>query len=214
MLFGQHKLGLRWIAAAVGTGLAIGAVVNAFSQSPGVNSPFQPVWSIPIDSIKRTYSFANQLSPVGFATDIATICGSASVTTKVERILITARATAVSPMDIWIVMRSNWDTLATTQLSATGVPHDATDAASQAAVTLYTALPTNLGTTVGNIAVAASYYSNLTTGIGYPQWSFDWSDRADKAPTLRSATQCLAINLSGQSQGGNVDNIWIEWTEE
>ena len=32
----------------------LGAV--AWAQSPGVNSPYNPVWSIPIDSIKRSYA--------------------------------------------------------------------------------------------------------------------------------------------------------------
>lgn len=211
----RNKITLNLLASAAIAGLAIGLMANHFAkaQQPGVNSPFNPVWSIPIDSIKRTYAYANQLSPAGQATDIATICGAAGLQTKVVRILLTARATAVSPMDIYIIKRSNWDVLNPTQASANGVPHDSTDAASKAAVTLYTSNPT-VGTIVGNLAVAMNYYGNLTTGLGNPQWSFDWSDRADKAPTLRSATDCLAVNLSGTSQGANLMDLWAEWTEE
>lgn len=213
---------LKWSAVAIGAGLVIGLYTNhvAHAQSPGVNSPFQPVWSIPLDSIKRTYSQTLQLSPGGLATDISTLCGAATVQTKLVRVKIAGRATAVSPMDIFLVKRSNWDITASPAASAVGVPFDANDAASVAAVTWYQNASNQgnsvqLGTLVGVIDAAQIYVGNLTTGVaqGGP-WVFDYGNRPDKAPSLRSATQCLALNLSGTSQGGNLLDITWEWTEE
>lgn len=215
----MKKLSLGLLLTSALAGVGIGIYTNAQAQSPGVNSPFNPVWSIPLDSIKRTYSNVQQLSPGAFATDISTLCGAASITTKLTRVLVSARATAVSPTDIFLVKRSNWDIVLPTPASSTGIPYDANDSAGLAAVTYYgNASNTGaltLGTLVGVLAVAQSYVGNLTTGIpGQPTWAFDFGNRPSKAPTLRSATQCLALNLSGTSQGGNLYDITWEWTEE
>ena len=211
------------IAALVG--LLIGVFTNALlAQSPGVNSPYNPVWSIPIDSIKRTYSQSvMQLSASGTASsDIVQLCGAAGVTTKLVRATFSGRATAVQPVDVILIKRSNWDTGGTVYagggfagLSAVGIPNDANDAASVAAVTPYTASPT-LGTAVGVINTAQAYLGNLTTGIsGQPPVIFDYGNRPDKAPTLRSATQCVAVGLSPTSiVNGGLFDINMEWTEE
>jgi hypothetical protein len=213
---------LYLLPMAVAAGLGIGVFTRVVAQSPGVNSPYQPTWSIPIDSIKRTYSNVAQLSPGAFATDISTFCGAAGVTTKLSRVQVMARATAVSPLDIYLIKRSNWDTGGTVAngVSQTGVPYDINDAASKAAVTYYTnssngGTTFNLGTLIGIIGVTQTYFGNLTVGEpGEPAWVFDYLNRPTKNPTLRSATDCLALNLSGTSQGANLLDITWEWTEE
>lgn len=201
-------------------GLVIGVFTNSLvAQSPGVNSPFVPVWSIPLDSIKRTYSSVAQLSPGGFATDISTLCGAAGVVTKLTRLAVTARATAVSPTDIYLLKRSNWDVVSPTPASSLGVAYDVNDVASKAATTFYgngnSSPSLTLGTLIGNIGLVQEYVGNLTTGVAQQSaWTFDYGNRPDKAPTLRSATDCLAINLSGTSQAGNLYDVYWEWTEE
>lgn len=203
-------------------GLLIGLATNSMmAQSPGINSPWNVVWNVPVDSIKRTYSQSLQLSPGVVATDISTLCGSGTpIQTKLTRIIVSGRTSAVSPMDLFLVKRSNWDITASTAPSVTGIPYDANDAASVAAVTWYQNAGNQgnspvLGTLVGVIGAAQIYLGNLTTGTpGQPMAIFDYGNRPDKAPTLRSATQCLAINISGTGAAGNLLDITWEWTEE
>lgn len=210
-----------FLPLAVAAGLGIGTYTNLVAQSPGVNSPFNPVWSIPLDSIKRSYMNAMQLSPGGFATDIYQICGAPSKTTKITRIVVSARATVVSPMDIFLVKRSNWDTGGTVAngVSSLGIQIDSTEAPGGAAVTGYTnssngGTTTTLGTLVGVIGVIQGYMGNLTTGTSPGPVVFDFSARSDRSPTLNTNTDCVAINLSGTSQGANQFDIFSEWTEE
>lgn len=212
----RNKLLLGGIFAAL-----LGAV--AWAQSPGVNSPFQPVWSIPLDSIKRTYvQTVTQLSASSAAaTDVVQFCGSATVTTKLTRLSFAGRATTAAPVDVVLVKRSTVDASGTVSLqypfigvSVVGLPYDASDSASTANVTAYTTSPSQLGTLVGNIASVQAFLGNLTTGQPGPVTVFDFGNRPSKAPTLRSATQCIAINLSSAVVTGGLYDITVEWTEE
>lgn len=203
-------------ALLLSTALALvaGAV---WAQSPGVNSPFNPVWSIPLDSIKRTYSVAvSNLSPSAVpATDVMQICGSSSATIRLTRVLFSGRATAVTPVDVVLNKRSTADTGGTVATNpTTAVPYDANIAAATAAITAWNSNPTT-GTLVGPVAIRQYYLGNLTTGTSGPTADFDFGDRPGSAIVLRGAAQCVAVSLSpAASPAGSVLDLSAEWTEE
>lgn len=202
----------KFLLGFIGLCLLAGGI--AIAQAPGVNSPFQPVWSIPLDSIKRTYAagVASLSGQAGAQTDILQICGSATTTVRVTKMAVAGRATAVSPADIWILKRSTANTGGTAQLS-TEVPLDTGTSAATAAVEAYSVAPTT-GTLVGTIAAGQIYLGNLTTGVGTPLLNLLWGDRPGSAVVLRGAAQCLAMNLSSQVHAGALWNVSVEWTEE
>lgn len=209
----------KLLLAVLGFSLFCGAAL--WAQSPGVNSPFNPVWSIPLDSIKRTYTItAQNLSPNsgGTATDVFQLCGGTNVVTRVVRVTVAGRATAQAPADIYLMRRSAQNTAGTVAaifplLSATaGLPMDTSTSASTSSVYAWSGPPT-LGTLVNVVAVGQLYLGNLTTGTSSPL-VFDHGVRPSQAIVLRGAAQCLSVNLSGGSFGGNTFDIYAEWTEE
>ncbi len=217
---------IRWLLASAAVGAAIGYGVNALhAQSPGVGSNFPITWTMEYASPQRTYSSQIvQLSLTnGVITDVWQICGAAGKVTKIRQITLNGRSTAVQPIDVTLIKRSNWDTggtVASNQapfggaLSALGVPYDSTASAGGAAVTPYVANPTVLGTLVGNLTTAQHYLGNLTTGINVGPLVFDFGLGPDGEPTLRSATECLALNLSPSVVPGGLLDIGTRWTEE
>lgn len=197
------------------------STVLAQAQSPGINSPFNAVWSIPLDSIKRTYGIAfTGLVAAAGATDIEQICGSASSLVKVTRMRISGRATAAAGMDVQVIKRSAANTGGTINASApwsgsfvTGFNYDTADAAPTALTATWTANPT-LGTQVGVIDSAQVALSVAATTVGGAITNFDFGNRPGKAVTLRGAAQCLSLNLNAQTFAGNLLDVSIEWTEE
>ena len=228
-------------------GVAFAATIGviAHAQSPGTGSLFPLTWTMPYASIQRTYALqATNLSPTGSnASDIVQLCGNAAVVTKLQRITVSGRATAVAAVDMLVVKRSTFDLggtpVSTSPFSATGaadhsaawtwslvgVPYDASDSASVATVTPYTSVPQSgltvnnnnwtAGTTVGILANAQYFMGNLTTGInGQPPLVFDFGNRPAKPVYLRTASQCVALAISPAGLAGNVVEATVEWTEE
>jgi hypothetical protein len=201
----------RFISLLVALSLIVLAT-PARAQSPGVSSPWNPVWSIPIDSIKRSYG-ASIVGLVGAAsaTDVFGICGSASTTVRVTRVLVAGRATAAANADLAIIKRSTADTGGTATNPA-AIPYDSSIAAGTAVVSAYTANPTT-GTAVGTLGTYQVNLGNLTTTLG-PQTIADFGNRPASGVVLRGVAQCLYANLSGATFAGNLYNISVEWTEE
>ena len=209
-----------------GVGLLLAGAI-ALAQAPGVNSPFQPVWTIPLDSIKRTYSQAMaNLVVASSPTTYWQICGSATSTVKVTRLSINGRQTTAAAADFQLIKTSTaatGGTIAAGQPFASaaivGIPYDTGFAAGTALVTAWTANPT-VGTPV--VASAGWIYSgqifmgNLTTGQGGTPLVIDFGNHPGSAVTLRGAAQCLAISGAvGTGPGsGNLMDITEEWTEE
>lgn len=195
----------------VGAGLAL-LLSSAFAQSPGVNSNLAQVWSIPLDSIKRTYSIGiPKLSPTSAATDIFQICGASGITTKLTRVTISGRATTAVTADIYLEKYSTANALSGTALSP--IAYLAGQVAAKSSIYDYTGSVT-VGTLVGVIGMAQTFIGNLTTTSPGPPATFDYGNRPAMAPTLTSASQCISLNLSGQTFGANVFDITAEWTEE
>ena len=205
--------------------LALGGIVLA--QSPGINSNFLTTWSIPLDSIKRTYSQAmSNLVVASSPTTYWQLCGSATSTVRVTRITIAGRQTAVAAADIQLIKTSTaatGGTIASGQpfgsAAVVGVPYDTGSAAGTALVTAWTANPT-VGTPVvasaGWVASGQVTLGNLSTGVGGSTLIFDFGNRPASATVLRGAAQCLAISSAvGTGPGsGNLMDITEEWTEE
>ena len=158
---------------------------------------------------KRTYSTAFSVVVITGATDIMQIIGSASTTINIQKITINATATGGVAVPVLIQKRSTVNTGGTTNIS-TIVPHEATDAAATSVVTYYTANPSALGTTIGNIRAASILFSAAGT---YGIYEFNFAERG-KPIVLVGVTQALAINLGSTAISGGTAFISIEFTEE
>lgn len=207
---------LGWTGVAIAAGLAIGTFTSHLvrAQAPGNNSPFPPVWGLPYASIQRTYSVGYQIVPPTNATDVAQICGNASNLVKVTRIMVGGRATAISPVDIFLVRHSGQDTNPTNTLSPTAGQQDKNDSAPVSFVNYYWTVPTTLGTLTAVLDSVQIYYGNLTTGNNGAIPPLLDTFRPSKPIFLRGVNDCLVLNLSGTSSSGNLMDTTFEWTEE
>ena len=94
----------------LGTGLVLlSGVLTWFAeaQQPGVNSNLASVFTIPLDSTKRTYSQAMaNLVVASSPTTYWQLCGSASSTVRVTRITIGGRQTTAAHADFQLIKTS------------------------------------------------------------------------------------------------------------
>ena len=208
-------------------GLGLGLLSPANAQSPGVNSNLAQVWSIPLDSIKRTYSMGMaNLVVASSPTTYWQICGSATSTVRVTRITISGRQTTAASADFQIIKTSTaatGGTIASGQpfvsAAVVGVPYDTNSAAGTALVTAWTANPT-VGTPVvtsaGWIWSGQLFMGNLSTTSSSQPMVINFGNLPASAVVLRGAAQCLAISSAvGTGPGsGNLMDITTEWTEE
>jgi hypothetical protein len=167
------------------------------------------------EGVKPTYHVTlADIIPAATATDVVTLCGSATKTIRVNRIQITADATAASVLDLYVFKRSVADT-GGTSAAQTSVSHDSHDAVASAVVKLYSVNPTGLGT--GILLVADHYALPAAATTGYPgvPWVEDFGNRNDKTVVLYGTAECLAFSLNGQTiPAGTGVYISFSWTEE
>jgi hypothetical protein len=205
--------------------LALGAL--AFAQAPGVNSPWNPVWSIPLDSIKRTYSLSmTNLVVASSPTTYWQICGSATTTVRVTRFTIAGRQTTAAHADFQILKTSTaatGGTIASGQpfagAAVVGYPYDTGTAAGTALTTAWTANPTvgtPIVTSAGFLWSGQIFLGNLTTTQSNAETLIDFGNHPGSAVVLRGTAQCLAISSAvGTGPGsGNLMDITEEYTEE
>ena len=129
--------------------------------------------------------------------DSVVIFGRDDKVIKLREVVI-AKPTAAQT--VVIIKRNTADSGGTSTL-ATNVPMDISDGGSGTVVRLYTAAPT-VGTAVGNIFRCAVAPSELLV--------VDFARAGVEPPTLRNASECLAINVDATSTLPGS----IEWTEE
>ena len=204
-------------------GLLLGLLASAPAQSPGVNSNLASVWSIPLDSTKRTYSVAmSNLVVASSPTTWWQICGSATFTVRVTRISVSGRQTAVAAADFQAIKTSTAAAGGTIAANApfsgvaiVGLPYDTNFAAGTAKVTAWTANPT-IGTLIGPVWSGQAWLGNLTTGVGTDPVVIDFGNHPGSAVVLHGIAQCLALDSSvGTGPGsGNLMDVTTEWTEE
>ncbi len=166
-----------------------------------------------LDGQRVTYmGAAPNLALATAATDVFTIAGFAATNIRILKLIAYIKATTAAAFyDAQVIKRSALDT-GGTSTGVTAVPMQSTDAAAVGTVLQYTANPT-LGTAVGSIA-AATGFAPLDSAAGpIVPIVFDFGDDSGKAATLVSATQQLALNLSGGLPNGGHANIYIRWTE-
>lgn len=156
------------------------------------------------------------LVPASSATDFFTITGAASTVVRVKQITCSGTTTAAATIALQLVRRSAVDTTGTSTAPSV-VPADPNDAAGLAVVKAYTANPGALGAIVGgpmrigNLTTTTVASSAVETTPPLT-WTFGLNN--DKEPTLRSATQVLAVNANAASfSAGGLINCDIVWTE-
>jgi hypothetical protein len=176
--------------------------------------------AIPVhESEDQTYSCAVfNLIPAASATDLFTITGSATRTVRIKRITVSGTRTTHTWTDVILLRRSTSNT-GGTSTAPTIASHDLNNAPATAVCRAYTANPTALGTSVGNlragnfsmpVAVPTNAQGN---GPGHRlEWLF--GENGGQPVVLRGVSQSIAINLNGQTVSGGAFHISVEWTEE
>jgi hypothetical protein len=171
-----------------------------------------------LDGSKATYSagFLGVASATT-ATDLFTITGSATKVIRILRLYISGTQNSPGPGNILLIKRSTANA-GGTSTTATNTPYDSQNPAGAATVRAYTANPTTLGTSVGNVA-AAKIFITATSGSGGADGldatkTFEFGFGPDQAIVLRGATQVLAINLNSITYAGSAFDFFVEWTEE
>jgi len=153
-------------------------------------------------------------TPAATATDVMTLCGSATKTIKLTRVQATADATAAGVIDFYTFIRTAANT-GGTSAAVTPASHDSNNAAATAVVLKYTANPSALG--AGNMFAADHYALPAAASTGYPgtPWLEDMGIRNTQPVVLRGTANCFAFNLNGQTIPAGMNlYVTIEWTEE
>lgn len=172
--------------------------------------------SVSQESWKPTYAIGVELLAANIAanaTDIFQITGSATKIIKINRVEISADATAVGAVDFYIIKRTTANT-GGTAAPVTAISYDSTDIPYTATVQTYSVNPT-LGAGVIIRAEGYALPAAGTTGYPFSPIVYDFGVRNTKCPTLRGIAESLVFNWGGQAVNAGLD-IWlnIEWTEE
>ena len=158
------------------------------------------------DPLRGTYAaFIYGYTPPANPTDVLMIQGSASRIIRVRAIVVTGTATAASNIGIYTVRRSTPNTGGTVTNPAL-IARDNNDAVATALISLYSVLPTGLGTLLGNADGGRLNIAPAANG-GIDRLALQYSWLNDKAPILRGVNDCLCINLGGSAwpAGGQLD---------
>jgi hypothetical protein len=173
--------------------------------------------SVSLEGGKPSYAAGIEIlaaSMAANATDVFQIIGAAGKIIKIQRIQVSADATAAASVDMYLLKRTTANTGGTVS-AVTGVAYDSVDLAPSATVQVYTANPSALGT--GQIIRIDGYALPAASTTGYPfnPIVWDFGTRNAKCPTLRGVGESLVFNWGGQAINTGLD-IWIdiEWTEE
>lgn len=210
-------------SADSGNPVKIGAVYNSTLPTPASGQRVDAqadlngrrlVASAPLDGYKATYSTSILgLASATTATDIFTITGSATKTVRVLKLEIAASQTTASPQNVVLIKRSAANS-GGTSTTPTIVPHDSNNAVATAVVNAYTANPTSLGASVGNVRVGRLFIDAVGGNSAPTEIIWDFGIRPSQAIVLRGTTNVLAVNLNSTTIAGGVFDISIEWTEE
>lgn len=155
------------------------------------------------------------LVPAASATDILTISGKAGRAIKINQIQISGIATAATAIPIAVIKRSTSNTGGTSAtLAAVNLDSSTASAAAAASVLTYTANPSALGTSLGNLATARMILSTASASVGTSPIVISFERMYMRMPTLRDSTESICINYGGATASGNALDISISWTEE
>lgn len=195
-----------------------GALTVTGISSSGVVAPTS-AFGVPYvssEGIAATYrATVSDLAPAASATDVTTICGSATKTVKVKYVQASADSTAAASLDFYVFLRTAVDTGGTSSIVVSTSADPTNDPASTAVVRSYTANPSALGT--GVMIIGDHYAMPAATSTGYPvtQWMETFGTRNGKPLTLRGINQCVTFGFNGQAiPAGTIMYANWEWTEE
>lgn len=191
--------------------LTLGALAAA--QVPGVNSPFQMVYTYAYDNstAKPTYSATTvAYSLAASARGVFQINGSSSKLIRVRRIIISGSVPATALAEpIYINKVSTSMPSTGTSVLLTAVPYDSASSAATATVENFTANPTD-PTLVGE--VMSPVYRFLPNSTGVQPYTVELG-ALGSAGILRTASEGLSLNLAGVTTSAVV-TVGVEWTEE
>lgn len=208
MMWGKLKAAL--LASIVGIAGVIEASANGGSGGGGGTSAQLPTYIVS----------AAALTAYATPTDIFCISGSATKTVRLVTFSFYIQSTAAAS-GTWIwVKRSTADT-GGSPTNPTAIPLDSADPAATAVVNLYTAAPSALGTSLGNLFVQVFNTTTLAlssislnsaavvNGIAYPS-----TPGYSKPLTLHGANESLCLNFNGAAlPGGFTSQYVFSWTE-
>lgn len=174
---------------------------------------------MPVESFNSILTYAaatNLYTPPATPTDLFLVGGSATKTVQIHRIEITGSQTTAGSNILFLIKRSTANTLGTAT-AATKIPHDANDAAATAVVQHYTANPTVLGTSVGNVMVRRVYTPAPATALSnngvITVFDFE-TGMAGKNIILRGTSQFLAVNFNAAAVPAGLSiGFNVEWSE-
>lgn len=201
------------VAAALGTMIAVSTQMPHAARA---QSKVSPTYVVPTYTA-IAYRASAQGVPLASATDMIFLPGSSTKIVKVNRILISASATAAATTDIFLIKRvvtnsGGSPVLVPSAPLDTIVPlpgHGATPSSTTFPL-VYLANPTIAG---GGVQVDGARVNWGAAGVaGNMVFSFGGNTQP---LTLRGMGEGLAINMNGVSPpSGGVLDITIEWTEE
>lgn len=160
---------------------------------------------------KQTYSATAIFTAAASPTDVFTINGSATKTVKVLSFSYSATKTANGFGDVILTLRSSANTGGTSS-TLTNAKRDSTNDAATAVVRAYTANPSGLGTSAGNIFSTRFFYSGLS--VLADRLLIDFSNNTMQPITLRGTSEMMAVNLNAVTLSGNSIAASITWSEE
>ncbi len=166
-----------------------------------------------LDGFKATYVAGTSASALATsATDVLTVTGSATKTVRITKIYVSLTATTAISVPVSLIRRSSANTGGTSAALA-ATPRDTNNAAATAAVALYTANPTALGTQVGTVLETGKIPAPVTGGA-VQVTVFEFGTGSNQAIVLRGTAQVLSLNVGGTTVAGGSIAVAVQWTEE
>ena len=164
------------------------------------------------ESRKTTYSTYSVLEPpAATATDIWTLFGTGGQVARLTRLALYGIATAATSVNLFLLRRSTTNT-GWTSTTPTPVSQDTGDTTVAGTVTLYSANPATLGTSLGAIR-AGKLNLGVDGSAGSVVWDFGANN--DKTGVLRAASEGLCLNWGGVAvPAGTKILINATWTAE
>ena len=196
-------MGFEVISAVSSTGIPVAA--RADGNVVGIST----------NGTRATFRYvAQDITPVATATDVLVLTGSATKVIRVTKVEVVGTATTASIYDHYIVKRTTANT-GGTSTDVTAAKSDSADDAQTAALALYTANPSALGTGIAVEAHKTYLSASATPGAAALPSSYEFGVRNDKAIVLRGTSESLAINFNGQAvPTGASLYLSFEWTED
>jgi hypothetical protein len=165
-----------------------------------------------LDGKGDAYAASATFAMPASATDVFTISGSATKLVKIRRLRFYLTATSGSNATLKIIKRTTANS-GGTSATPTIVKFDTNCPAATAVARNYTANPTGLGTSAGDLINTGIYVSGGGTVGSDPFELFDFIG-AIQPITLRGTAESLCINMNGVTFAGNSARVFVVWTEE